>query len=284
MTRPWPGSTPSPQQPMDVVLTADTLQALLPMPATVFAFLAAIDNPRASLREMTVAASHDTGLTAHLLRIANSAAYGMNRQIGNVGEAIRIVGTDQARLLALSWGITRGQQSALVLYDLRRNSFVHHSETVATLTSVIAREFRYPAIGQAYSAGLLHDIGKLVLNSLAGRQGNVLRPLNEIVTLLQCDDVLQAEEACFGTTHAAVGQRIAELWSLPDDLASAIADHHRPAAQDAPLSASVALANSLAANYDLEYPPYQRPPLPEPPPFPLDPLIAIVSGQPTSDH
>ena len=143
VTRTWTGSPPQPNTPMDVVLTADTMHALLPMPASVFAFLAAIDNPRSSLREMAVAASHDTGLTAHLLRISNSAAFGMKRQIGNVGEAIRIIGTDQARLLALSWGITRGQHSALLLYGLRQHEFFKHSETVATLTAVIARETRY---------------------------------------------------------------------------------------------------------------------------------------------
>jgi len=250
------------------------------MPASVFSFLAAIDNPSASLREMAGAASHDAGLTAHLLRIANSAAYGMKRQVGNVGEAIRIVGTDQARLLALSWGITRGQNSSLPLYDLRRNAFVRHSESVAMLTAVVARQCRYPAIGQAYSAGLLHDIGKLVLNSLACRHGRLIDTYQEILTVDNCDDLLAAETAFFGTTHAVLGQRIAELWSLPEDLATAIAAHHRPTEDDDPLlSACVALANSVAANYDADYPPRQRPHLPESPLVPLDPLIALVGAE-----
>ena len=127
---------------------------------------------------------------------------------------------------------------------------------------------------------MLHDIGKLVLNSLACRPGNVIRPLHEILTLLHCADLLAAEEACFGTNHAALGQQIAELWSLPEDLADAIGEHHRgDISGTASLSMCVALANMVASNYDPDYPPLLRPPLPPSPPIPLECLISIVAAQ-----
>ena len=261
------------------IMTREVLATLAPLPLTILKVLQALEDPDTSMREAADIAGRDVALAAHLLRIANSAMYGMRRRIGNIGDALTIIGTSQARIVVLSWGLSRLGQTPVDIYGLPRGAFVRHSETVATLTTAIARDRSYPSAGLAYCAGLLHDIGKVALNAAAKRADIKVEPFQSTLDAghQTVDDLLDVERASFATTHATVSQQIAELWSLPEEIGVALASHHQVfTAGDGSLAACVALANAIAAQADERYPACQRPPLPMDPALPLQPLFELA--------
>jgi putative nucleotidyltransferase with HDIG domain len=243
-------------------ITKKMLRALAPLPDTAIQLLSLLNDPEVSLRKVADLAVRDVGISASLLRMANSAVFGLRGKVGNISDALRVIGTAQARLLVLASGVAQSAQRELPLYGLAANQFMRHSELVANLTMVIAQEARFPNIGLAYSSGLLHDLGKVILNGLAVRQADEapVVPIAEEMRKRQCT-LLEAEVAVFGGDHARVSHQLAELWSLPEELAVAIAAHHEKLAPDPaqPLPYCLMLANGFAGAIDTSYPKLSEP-------------------------
>src|SRR5579871_6077279 len=145
-------------------VTKRMLQGLAPLPDTALRLLALLNNADVSLREVATLATRDVGISASFLRMANSPMFGRRGSVGAVIDALRIIGITHARLLVLASGVSQIAQRELPLYGLAAGAFMKHSELVANLTMLVAREGGYPNIGLAYSTGLLHDIGKVILN------------------------------------------------------------------------------------------------------------------------
>ena len=257
MTQPVQGAPGS--GAVDARITKKMLQALAPLPDTAMRLLALLDDPDVPLREIANVAVRDVGISATMLRMANSAMFGLRGRVGSIGDALRIIGTAQARLLVLASGISQTAQKELPLYGLAAGSFMKHSELVANLTMYVANEVRYPNMGNAYSAGLLHDIGKIVINGLAQQQGS---GADALVTVMQERGYAlpEAERELFGGDHAQIGRQLGELWSLPAELSQAIALHHSTPPQDQEnlLSWCVIIANAVAGAADPAYPVFNR--------------------------
>ncbi len=277
MVQPTVSGENNPPAPFQI--TKKTLQSLAPLPATAVQLLALLDQPDTSLRKIADVASRDVGIAAAMLRMANSPIFGMRGRVGSIGEAIRLIGTAQARLLVLTWGVAQAGQKELWLYGLPSGAFLRHSELVATLSMAIAREVQYPASGVAYSAGLLHDIGKVIINAIVVQGGpgapkpeafvnEHAQPAASIVTL---------ERDGVGTDHATVGRDLATLWSLPTELSDAMFLHHANPVRSPPsLAAIVALANAVAGQVDERYPAVLRAAFPETHLVPIDTLVALA--------
>ncbi len=243
-------------------ITKKMLRALAPLPDTAIQLLALVNDPDVSLRKVADVAVRDAGISASLLRMANSAVFGLRGKVGNISDALRVIGMEQARYLILASGVAQSAQRELPLYQLPANVFMRHSELTANLTMAIALEAHYPNIGLAYSTGLLHDLGKVILNTLAVKRADE-SPLVPIAETMHRHGLtlLQAETGIFNADHAQVTCQLVDLWSLPDTMAGAIAIHHQPVQQDATdmLPYCLMLANSLAAEIDTDYPVLNEP-------------------------
>lgn len=242
---------------MPVRITKKSLQALAPLPDTAIQLLELLDDPDVPLRAITDAVTRDVGISAVILRVANSAMFGLRGHVGSISEALRVIGTAQARLLVLASGFALTAQKELPAYGLAAGTFMRHSETVAHLTMYVAREVGYANIGLAYSAGLLHDIGKIVINGLTGEDKEAGIPADALAAYVQsrCCTLCEAEQAIYGSDHTEVGRELAALWSFPADLSQAIALHHRVTALDgdSTLACCVAVANAAAGAIDAQY-------------------------------
>src|SRR5579875_1386851 len=108
---------------VDARITKKMLQALAPLPDTAMRLLALLDDPDVPLREIANVAVRDVGISATMLRMANSAMFGLRGRVGSIGDALRIIGTAQARLLVLASGISQTAQKELPLYGLAAGSF-----------------------------------------------------------------------------------------------------------------------------------------------------------------
>jgi HD-like signal output (HDOD) protein len=244
-------------------ITKKMLRALAPLPDTAIQLLALVNDPDVSLRKVAEVAVRDAGISASLLRMANSAVFGLRGKVGSISDALRVIGMEQARYLILASGVSQTAQRELPLYHLPANAFMRHSELTANLTMAIALEARYPNIGLAYSTGLLHDLGKVILNTLAVKRADESPPFTPIADTMKRHGLtlLQAEAGSFNADHAQVTCQLVNLWSLPETMGAAIAMHHQPVPPDATdmLPYCLMLANSLAAEIDPDYPVLNEP-------------------------
>lgn len=249
-------STGAASPAMTLHIDRKMLRSLAPLPDTAMQLIGLLNDPDVSLRRVADIAVRDVGISASLLRMANSPLFGLRGKVGSISDAIRVIGTAQARLLVLASGVSHVGQRELPLYGLEAGAFIKHSELVATLTMTIAHEAGYSNIGLAYSAGLLHDLGKVVLNGLAQQRFGRDETASLTSQMGAHRGLLETEFALFGGDHTQVGHQICGLWSLPQELAVSIDGHHLPLPEEPEdlLTYCLSVANTAAGLVDPEYP------------------------------
>jgi putative nucleotidyltransferase with HDIG domain len=223
--------------------------AILPSPpAFYFALVRALRSHDIDLDNLTTHAAKDPALTAKLLQLANSAALGLRQQVTRVQDAISYLGLETTRsLVLLAHSFSYCDKIRAAGFSLER--LWQHSLRVGNLARVIAREEKASAevIDESFLAGLLHDIGKLLLAvNMPDEYSRVIERTQE-----GCSP-WQAEFEIFGATHAEVGAELMAAWNLPLSIVEALALHHRPARMIstgfAPLTA-VHAANAFVAEF-----------------------------------
>jgi putative nucleotidyltransferase with HDIG domain len=175
------------------------------------------------VRNLRAIISSDPAICAKLLQVANSSVYRHSRQVGTLDFALMVVGFDAASEILVGVRLVSSLQGEPAR-AIRQEDLAKHSVTTALLSDAIARTMRYPVTGEAFVAGLLHDIGLSVLNQLCSRDleraGELARETNV--------SFQEAEEHVLGLTHADVGSWLADEWGFPEHLVEAIAFHHTP--------------------------------------------------------
>ena len=184
-----------------------------------------LQDPEVDLGEIGAIVAKDMAMTAKILKLVNSAFFGLGRQISSAAEAVSYLGMDTIKSLVLS--IHAFSQFATVkLGRFSIDSLWVHSQSTAGLAKEIARieDADHQLLDEAFVAGLLHDAGKLVLAS------NFPAQYNEMLQTARGGSLalLAAEERTFGANHAEVGGYLLGLWGLPVPVVEAIAFHHRP--------------------------------------------------------
>lgn len=216
-----------------------------PSPAVV-KLVSALNHADADIDEVVRMVEQDPVLSAKLLSLCNSAALGASRAVASIDQAVFLLGYREIYRLVLAIGFGGALGRALPGYaigdrELWRHSLVTALATQAVLARARTAEFE---LSVAYTAGLLHDIGKLVLN-----QGLDAVAQAQILQLIERGghSRLEAEREVLGTDHCEVGAALLRRWRLPEELVEAVANHHRPVITPRPqLSAVVHLADCVA--------------------------------------
>jgi putative nucleotidyltransferase with HDIG domain len=203
-----------------------------------------LESPLCSAARLGRIIERDPSLTAKVLQYANSAAVGARREVTEAVDAVRLLGCEAVSSLALAvHAFSRLEAARLPSFSQKR--LWEHSLAVAGAARAIASEERARAQGdESFTAGLLHDVGKLVLAS------NLPDWYGQAVELARAERLSdhEAEREVFGATHAEVGAYLLSLWGLPGAVVEAVAHHHEPRrAQAASFSALAAVhaANAL---------------------------------------
>lgn len=234
---------PAPRAPGDRVALRRVTEATMTLPT--FPIVASrlieeVARPDATSEEIARIVALDPALTARTLKLANSDFYGFPRKVGSVDLAVLVLGASTIRDLVLTSSVvqTLGQAGSAL------EGLLSHSMACGIAARALAERAKFRLTGDAYAAGLLHDLGKVAL-----RQNDPSR-YDAVLALCRAQHtpVAEAERGLFGSDHAEVGGWLAERWGLPADIVEAIACHHRPdaAARNRALSALVHIANSLA--------------------------------------
>lgn len=224
-----------------------SISSLRPMPANVSRILNEVEKRDISIDGLVGLIGLDQALTALVLQMSNSVSLGYSRTCTTLNEAIMLIGLGRLKTILLTSSATGMMKRSLSGYRQGAGELWHHSLVVGVASEWLAQVLRYPNPEEAYVSGLLHDIGKLLLDQV------VLSDYNTIVDAVQKYKIplWQVEEKMIGIDHARVGGLIAEHWNFPVVLVDAIRCHHSPsfARTNPQLPAIVNVANSLAQDY-----------------------------------
>lgn len=189
------------------------------VPMVAVRILRLIDDPKTMVEDLQRAIMADQALAARVLKIANSAFYGVRHNVDTVSEAITIMGFNTIRNLTLAVAT----RDVYKRFGLIEQKLWEHSLGVSIASGIIASTIPPVKNEEAVVAGLLHDVGKVIMNNTEPERFSLLtqRVYEERVTY---SDV---EEDVFGFSHAEVGQIFAEKWGFPETLCDVIYNHHK---------------------------------------------------------
>src|SRR5262245_16720514 len=216
----------------------------LPTIPTVLAkILQLVDAETASGKELIAVIERDQALTGKLLRLANSAFFGQTRRVATIPRAVVLLGFSTVRNLALSVKVWETLGAGVA--RSRLEELWEHSVAVAIATKALATRLRAGDPDEAFTAGLLHDVGRLLL---------AMRFRDEywraVGSAGEADAVARLEAEQLGVDHAEVGGWILEAWRLPPALVELVVHHHAEAPRPGP-GGLLAMADRLVAWTDL---------------------------------
>ncbi|MBW1803856.1 MAG: HDOD domain-containing protein, partial [Deltaproteobacteria bacterium] len=202
----------------DRIKTSKNLPSL---PHILLKLIEACGREDSTIKEISHIINKDSSLTAKVLKMVNSAYYGLSHRVTSIEHALVLLGIDAVKNISISASVNQafGQVKMNALFDLK--VFWRHSLTCAVLARLISKKVSYPSPDEAFLSGLLHDIGKLVLwVNFPKEYGGILKSSKDQM------DLVLAGEARHGATHCEVGAWLLDQWQLQSFMTDAILYHH----------------------------------------------------------
>lgn len=214
------------------------------LPTVMAKVIEMVDDPKTTAAQLADFISRDQALTLKILKLANSAFYGFPQKIGTINLAIVVLGFESVKDLGLSAAVVETFQSGTFADEAELNKFWEHSVAVAAGCKILARGSNINISGEIFVAGLLHDIGKLVLMRFLGEE--FLAAIEQAQA--KKGELYKSELELLGFSHADVGGWLAEQWNLPFHQSNAIYYHPYPwlSFREPNLAMVVNFANVLA--------------------------------------
>lgn len=218
------------------------VEAFPGMPVTAAKLLPLLKSSDSSAADIESILKYDPGLTANILKLTNSAYFGIPTRVSSVRQAIVLLGWKRLLQVVTTICMSPLMKKSVPGYDLRSGQLWQHSIAVSVAAEILVKALKISNADEVFTAALLHDVGKLILGSFVKKD---LEQIEIMVTKGITFDV--AESMVLGTNHAEVGGQILHKWSFPADLVNAVQWHHDPESceNDCVLSDIVHVANTL---------------------------------------
>ncbi|HDS30816.1 MAG TPA: HDOD domain-containing protein [Firmicutes bacterium] len=208
------------QRALKIETVLPKIKELPTLPDVVFKVNEVVNDPSTSASDLETVISRDQAIAAKILRLVNSAFYGLPGRVDTLSRAIPLLGFSTVRNLVMSLSIFN--ISSVADFDMKM--FWRHSFASSTATKAIALTDGIPDAESQSLAGLLHDMGKIVLFQHFVKEYQAVFKLMEQRKL----SFIQAEKTLYATNHAEVGEALAMQWGFPPNISAAIAHHHNP--------------------------------------------------------
>ncbi len=221
----------------------DELPEVRPFPASAMKIASACNQAGMTASDLCELMQCDPAIVLKILRVANSAVYGMPGRVNSLRQAIVVLGFRAVRNLALTVAAAEVFTSD---GETWRQSLWSHSLACATVATLLSQADGI-SHEQAFLAGVVHDAGKLILLDAMAEK------YLDVISTTPPDKRIAAEREVFGTDHQELGLRCADEWGLPLDIAMAISNHHDPLDPNVPagLVDVVSVANGLSRHWGL---------------------------------
>lgn len=224
------------------------LKNLPSIPAIMFEIAKLLDSPRTSAAELGRLISKDQALVAKILTVANSPLYGLPRRVATIEFAIVILGFDHIKNIIIALSMMEAFKNKSDV-NWNRKAYWLHSFVTASAAKRIADDLGYLKSGEAFTAGLLHDLGISVIQRFFNKE------FQEICSLVKAQQMryLSAEEIVMGLNHQDIGLILCEKWNLPQTLSDSIANHHSPSKTESnkELASIVHLADYMTQRFSI---------------------------------
>lgn len=209
------------------------------------------NDPNSTAEDMGKVISQDPALVVRMLKIANSAYYGLSTEVDTITRAIAILGTNKIRDLVLSTSTSQAFEG-IPNNLITMQDFWHHSLYCGLLAQILSKKSKKANTESIFIAGLLHDIGQLLMfNQLPEKSHEAILLLMEGTEDLE---TFEAERHVFGFDHMQVGAELIKNWKLSPVLQECVEFHHEPQkAKDFPVEvALINIANAVAVMADFD--------------------------------
>jgi HD-like signal output (HDOD) protein len=216
-----PTPLPPPSSPLERLF--ERISEVSSLPEVAMRIMRLADDPTTGADELLEAVRSDPALVMRVMRTVNSSYHGLPNQVADLKQAITLLGFDEIRNLALTAFVARSFQSGDGHASYSRRELWNHMVATSLIARTIARQCGHPAPQEAYLAGLLHDLGVVLLDQY------VHNPFCRVLDALDAQTPSwQTERRILGFDHAGLGCYVAKRWNLPAALADAIGYHHVP--------------------------------------------------------
>ena len=193
------------------------------MPATSAKLLKMLKDSETSAVQIEEILRYDPGLTANILKLTNSAYFGIPSKVSSVKQAVVLLGWKRLLQLVMTMCMSTVMKKPVPGYDLSQGELWRHSVAVSVAAELVVKALKIPGADEVFTAALLHDVGKLILG------GFVQNDIQQIEAMVSKGIAFEvAEFIVLGTDHANIGARILEKWSFPTNLVHAVNWHHDP--------------------------------------------------------
>ena len=226
-----------------IALALRDVKALPTLPDVAMRLLETTSNTDVSTRDLAAMIERDISLASRLLKLVNSPFFGLKHDVTSVQQALMIVGMSNLRSLVLSTAVLDLFDRDGSVGNFNREEFWIHNIAVAAGARKLARITRAADPDIAFTAGLLHDMGKVVFDRYLHQE------FEQIAELLNDESVVMsdAEEQVIGVNHAELGGHLAAHWNLPEILRDSVGNHHNPleAPNHKELTALISVADTM---------------------------------------
>ena len=195
------------------------------MPSVVIKLRQYLSDPDVSFDELAKVIEFDPGLTVNLLQLANSAYFGWSGCIKTVKEAITRLGTNRIFQMVLCMSVAPLVRKPVKGYDMESNGLWKHSIATAICAEQLARNLKMENSEEAFTAGLLHDMGKILLGTFVEIDDEPIKNLVETEGM----SFNEAEQKVLGIDHAEAAAELLRYWKLPEKVVASARWHHDPA-------------------------------------------------------
>ncbi len=251
----------------NLIRLLETISELPTLPTVYMRLNQLMQSPEASATEIARIIESDQALSSKVLRLVNSSFFGFSRRVTQISHAVVLLGFNTLRNTVLSISVFESFKSNdNEVFD--RREFWRHCIATGLIAQTLARSLKIEQVEEAFSGGVLHDLGKLVLDQF------LPEPFAQIIDLAreQRCPILEAERSILGTDHTEIGEYLMERWNLPHVLIEMVALHHTPSVMrsNPTLVSVVHIADILSRRLKIGF--GGDPLVPEIDPFALDEL------------
>ena len=217
------GAADTHRQPTSEQLN-EVIEHLIPVPQIALKIIRMISDEASSFREVSLQVLQDQVLSARIIRMCNSVSINHGMKVDSVDKALLRIGEKNLILLALASSMENFISQACRGYSLCKGGIFHHALRTARTSRKLAELTGKAHPDLAYTAGLLHDIGKVILDQYMHSS----YPLFYRQLQIKGNDLAVAEKTLFGLAHTEAGQLLALRWGLPECISETVLHHHDP--------------------------------------------------------
>ncbi|MBN2561181.1 MAG: HDOD domain-containing protein [Phycisphaerae bacterium] len=222
------------------------------LPEVTVKIIQIVENPKSTARDLHGVIKNDPALSSRLLKVVNSAFYGLPGQIASVDRAIVLLGLSAVKNIAIAASMTHVFNSGGAIEGFSGVELWRHSVAVAVASRLITAAQGRPSVEESFLAGLIHDLGLLVERQVFPKEIAQIIARQRTAPGSFCD----LETETIGADHQAFGKALAAKWRFPTTLCTSIGYHHKPmdlAEVNRELSALVHIADILACKADIGF-------------------------------